>query len=53
MEIVHITRKGKKLDALENFYIYKETIDGNQINEKSTVKGNELFDTIIKHTPQK
>ena len=53
MEIVHTTTKGKKLDALENFYIYKETIDGNQINEKSTVKGNELFDTIIKHAPQK
>jgi len=33
MEIVHITRKGKMMDTLEGFHIYKETKAGNQIND--------------------
>ena len=39
--------KGKKLDALESFHMYKETKARNQINDKLTVTGNELFETII------
>jgi len=51
MEIVHITGKGKKLDALESFHIYKAAKAGNQINDKLTVRGNELFETIIQQDP--
>jgi len=47
MEIVYVTGKGKKLDALESFHIYKEAKARNQINDKLTVRGNELFKTII------
>ena len=47
MEIVHLTGKGKKLDALESFHIYKETKTGNQINDKLAVRGNEIFETIV------
>jgi len=51
MEIIHVTGKGKKLDALESFHIYKEAKAGNQINDKLTVRGNELFETIIQQDP--
>ena len=51
MEIIHITGKGEKLDALESFHIYKEAKAGNQINDKLTVRGNELFKTIKQQDP--
>jgi len=51
MEIIHVTGKGKKLDALESFHIYKKAKAGNQINDKLTVRGNELFETIIQQDP--
>jgi len=51
MEIVHVTGKGKKLDALESFHIYKEAKARNQINDKLMVRGNELFETIIQQDP--
>jgi len=47
MEIIHITGKEKKLDALESFHIYKEAKARNQINDKLAARGNELFETII------
>jgi len=51
MEIVHLTGEGRKLDALESFHIYKETKTRNQINDKLTVRGNEIFETIIQQDP--
>jgi len=51
MEIIHVTGKGKKLDALERFHIYKEAKAGNQINDELTVTRNELFETIIQQDP--
>jgi hypothetical protein len=37
MHIIHITSKGKKMDTLEKFYIYRETEANNQSNDKLTV----------------
>ena len=34
-DIVHITNKGKMMDTLERYYIYKETKSNNQINADS------------------
>ena len=51
MEILHIEKKGKIMNTLENFYICKETKTGNQINDKGTIKQNILFDTIIHRNP--
>ena len=48
MEILHIKKKGKMVDTLENFYIYKETRMDNRITDKDTMKQNILFDTIIR-----
>ena len=41
------------LNALENYqiYIYKETIVGNQINDKQTSKSNKIFEAVLKHDP--
>ena len=33
MEVVHVIKKGKLMDTLECFHIYKETKADNQINE--------------------
>jgi len=47
MDVIHITSKGKILDTMEKFYIYKETRINNQINDKCTVKPNVIFETLI------
>jgi len=47
MEVVHVTKKGKLMDTLECFHIYKETKAGNQINDSLTAKENAIFETII------
>ena len=51
MEILHIEKKGKIMNTLENFYICKETKIENRINDKSTIKQNILFDTVIRRNP--
>jgi hypothetical protein len=47
MDVIHTASKGKMLDSMQNFYIYKETRINNQINEKCTVKPNVVFETLI------
>ena len=51
MEVLHIVKKGKMMDTLEKFHIYKETKLENQINDKNTIIHNILFDTIIHKKP--
>jgi len=51
MDIVHITNKGKMIDTLERYYIYRETKSNNQINDKLTVKPNATFETLIHEHP--
>jgi hypothetical protein len=51
MEILQITRKNRMINTYERFYIYNEKMLDNQINDKFTVKPNEIFDAIIKTTP--
>ena len=48
MDILHVVKKGKLMDTLERFHIYKESKIENQINDKNTVTRNILFDTILK-----
>ena len=35
MKVLHIVKKGKMMDTLEKFVIYKETKLWNQINDKT------------------
>ena len=47
MDVIHTTSKGKMLDTMEKFYMYKETRINNQINDKCTVNPNVVFETLI------
>jgi soluble P-type ATPase len=51
MEVIHMEKKGKMLDTLEGFHIYKETKAGNQINDKLTVRENAIFETTVQEDP--
>jgi hypothetical protein len=43
MEILHITREARAMDTTERCHIYKETKNGNQINDKNTMKPNSIM----------
>jgi len=43
MGLIHTTSKGKMLDTMEKFYIYRETQMNNQLNDKCIVKPNVIF----------
>jgi hypothetical protein len=48
MDVIYFTTtKGKMLNTIEKFYIYRETRNNNQINDKCTVTPNIIFDTVI------
>ena len=51
MEIIHIANKGRLLDTLERFHMYRETQLGSQINDKLTTQSNPIFEAIIQNTP--
>ena len=42
--------KGRMMDTLERFYIFRET---NQINDRLTIKPNRIFETIVQKDPQR
>ena len=53
MEVVHVIKKGKLMDTLEFFHIYKETKAGNQINDRLMAKEEAIFETTIQEDPYK
>jgi len=50
MDVIHIAKKSGMLDALEQFYIFREARHGNPINEKLTIQSNPVFDALIPST---
>jgi hypothetical protein len=50
-DVIHITRKGRMMNAQESFHIYKETKNNNQINDKLTVRENAIFETTVQEDP--
>jgi len=48
MDTIYFTNKGRLMDAVENFYIFRETKLNNQINERLTVKHNIIVETIVR-----
>jgi hypothetical protein len=51
MKILHIGKKGPKLNTLERHHIYKIAKRGLQMNNTFTNMHNPLFDALIKtHT---
>jgi hypothetical protein len=47
MSILYYDKKGKHLDTMEKFYIYRETKDNNQLKDKHIAIYNKIFETII------
>jgi len=47
MDIIHITNKGRMMDTIKKYYIYRETKLNNQINDKLTVQPNINFETLV------
>jgi hypothetical protein len=53
MEILHTTGKGRMMDTLEWFYIFRETKMNKQINDRLTIKPNIIFETIVQKDPHR
>jgi len=51
METVYVTKKGKMMDTIERYYMFRETTNSNHINDKLTVKLNAIFDVIVHEDP--
>jgi len=47
MEVLQTTKKGRHMDTVEKFYIFKETRINNQINDKNTVNPNAIFEALL------
>jgi len=54
MEVVHIAKKGRMLNTLEKFYIYRETKRSSQIKDKLIIQSNPIFEVLGQtHNPQR
>jgi hypothetical protein len=53
VDVLQVAKKGKILDTLERFYIYRETRLGNPINDKLTVQSNLIFEALTNNTPNR
>jgi hypothetical protein len=51
IDIIRITSKGKIMDTIEKYYIYRETKLNKQINDKLTVQPNIIFETLVRQDP--
>jgi hypothetical protein len=47
MEVMQVVGQGNFMNVLEKFHIYKETSMNSQFNDKSTLRYNKIFETII------
>jgi hypothetical protein len=52
MDVIFTTHKEKHLDTVEKYHIYQKTEKGIEINDRSTITKNTIFDVITKHDPQ-
>lgn len=49
INMLYLGNKVRRLDTMQKYYIYPETIRNNQIRAKSTVNENCNFDTTVKN----
>jgi hypothetical protein len=47
VQVLYKMNKGKLMNTVERYYIYKETCMNNQIDDKNTAKPNIIFETLI------
>jgi hypothetical protein len=53
MDTLFFSNKGRLMNAVENFFIFRETKLDNQLNDKLTVKQNIIFETIVREDPHR
>jgi hypothetical protein len=53
MSTVYITNKGRLMDTLEKYYIFRKTKMDNQINDKATTRPNIIFETVVREDPHR
>ena len=51
METIYVTNKSKMMDMIERYYVFRETKNDTQINDKLTVKPNAIFDVVVREDP--
>jgi hypothetical protein len=51
MDLGHITRNGRMMNAIVSYHIYNETKANNQINDRLTVRENAIFEAIVQEDP--
>jgi hypothetical protein len=52
MEPLYYTTKGRLMNTIEKFHIYRKTQLDNQLNDRHTVQPNAIFNTLTRiHTP--
>jgi hypothetical protein len=51
LSTIHITNKGRLMDTMETFYIFRETKLDNQINDKLAVRPNIIFEIRVQKDP--
>jgi hypothetical protein len=49
LDVLKIVGKGAYMDTLEKYYIHRVTSLGTQINDRSTMSRNPLFDTLFQY----
>jgi hypothetical protein len=52
MDILKVVQKGKWLDVLERFYIYKAGKQKHIMNEQYSTEHNILFELLMKNSKQ-
>jgi hypothetical protein len=53
MKPLCFTKKGNFMKTVEKYFIYRETIYNNQLNDKHTIHPNLIFETLARICPQK
>jgi sRNA-binding regulator protein Hfq len=53
MDTIYFTNKGRLMDAVESFYIFREIKLNNEINDRLTVKHIIILETIVREDPHR
>ena len=48
MQILQYQRKGTHLNTIERFFIYKEYLTNNHLNDEFNINLNKIFEAILK-----
>jgi endo-alpha-1,4-polygalactosaminidase (GH114 family) len=47
MEVIQTAKKGRYMDTIEKYHIFKETKKNNHINDKHNIEPNAIFEALL------